>query len=53
MWGETTSDYLLDVAAGERHWIADFVVVKRSPARCMPISRPFGARYAMPVWNFR
>jgi membrane protein DedA with SNARE-associated domain len=30
MWGETTSDYLLDVAAGERHWIADFVLVRRS-----------------------
>jgi membrane protein DedA with SNARE-associated domain len=29
MWGETKSSYFYDVAAAERQWIADFVVVKR------------------------
>jgi len=29
MWGESKSSYLLDVAASERKWIADFVVVER------------------------
>jgi membrane protein DedA with SNARE-associated domain len=29
-WGETASDYLLDVAAGQRHWVAPFVVARRS-----------------------
>ena len=30
MWGESKSGYLLDVAANERRWIADFVTVTRS-----------------------
>jgi hypothetical protein len=30
MWGESKSGYLLDVAANERQWIADFVTVTRS-----------------------
>jgi membrane protein DedA with SNARE-associated domain len=30
LWGESKSDYLLDVAASERRWIADFVTVTRS-----------------------
>src|SRR5215510_9238965 len=30
MWGESKSRYLLDVAANERRWIADFVTVTRS-----------------------
>jgi membrane protein DedA with SNARE-associated domain len=30
MWGESKSAYLLDVAAVERRWIADFALVKRS-----------------------
>jgi membrane protein DedA with SNARE-associated domain len=30
MWGESKSDYLFDVAASERHWVADFVVLRRS-----------------------
>jgi membrane protein DedA with SNARE-associated domain len=30
MWGESKSGYLLDVAANERRWIADFVMVTRS-----------------------
>ena len=29
MWGETKSSYFLDVGAGERRWIADFVLVER------------------------
>lgn len=29
MWGESKSSYFFDVAAAERRWIADFVVVKR------------------------
>ena len=29
MWGEAKSAYFYDVAAAERRWIADFVVVKR------------------------
>ena len=29
MWGEAKSAYFFDVAANERQWIADFVVVKR------------------------
>jgi len=29
MWAESKSSYLFDVAAAERHWIADFVVVTR------------------------
>ena len=29
MWGEAKSAYFFDVAARERQWIADFVVVKR------------------------
>ena len=29
-WGATKSEYLLDVAANERRWIADFVVMTRS-----------------------
>ncbi len=29
MWGEAKSSYFFDVAATERRWIADFVVVKR------------------------
>ena len=30
LWGESKSGYLLDIAAGERRWIADFVTVTRS-----------------------
>src|SRR5262249_38188946 len=30
IWGESKSGYLLDVAANERQWIADFVMVTRS-----------------------
>ncbi|HEX3858026.1 MAG TPA: hypothetical protein VHV58_00360, partial [Pseudolabrys sp.] len=30
MWGESKSSYFFDVAALERQWIADFVVVKRN-----------------------
>ena len=30
MWGDSKSTYLLDVAASERRWIADCVVVTRS-----------------------
>ena len=30
MWGESKSDYLFDVAASERRWIADFIVMRRS-----------------------
>jgi membrane protein DedA with SNARE-associated domain len=30
MWGEAKSAYFFDVAAAERQWIADFVVVKRN-----------------------
>ena len=30
MWGDSKSSYLLDVAASERRWIADCVVVTRS-----------------------
>jgi membrane protein DedA with SNARE-associated domain len=30
LWGESKSDYFLDVAASERRWIADFVTVTRS-----------------------
>jgi membrane protein DedA with SNARE-associated domain len=30
LWGDSKSDYLLDVAANERQWIADFVTVTRS-----------------------
>jgi membrane protein DedA with SNARE-associated domain len=30
MWGESKSDCLLDVAASERQWVADFIVVRRS-----------------------
>ncbi len=30
MWGESKSDYLFDVAASERRWVADFVVARRS-----------------------
>jgi membrane protein DedA with SNARE-associated domain len=30
MWGESKSDYLFDVAASERKWIADFIVMRRS-----------------------
>ncbi|MEA2992972.1 MAG: hypothetical protein QOD40_1892 [Alphaproteobacteria bacterium] len=29
MWGESKSAYLLDVAAAERRWIADFTLLKR------------------------
>jgi len=29
MWGESKSDYLFDVAASERRWIADFIVMRR------------------------
>jgi membrane protein DedA with SNARE-associated domain len=32
LWGEAKSDYLLDVAPTERHWIADFVSLTRSSA---------------------
>jgi membrane protein DedA with SNARE-associated domain len=31
-WGESKSAYLLDVAGGDRRWIADFVIVTRSRA---------------------
>lgn len=31
MWGESKSDYLVDVDPAERKWIADFVVLKRNP----------------------
>jgi membrane protein DedA with SNARE-associated domain len=30
LWGESRSDYFLDVAASERRWIADFITVTRS-----------------------
>jgi hypothetical protein len=30
MWGESKSDYLLDIASAERKWIADFSVITRS-----------------------
>lgn len=30
MWGETKSSYFYDVTPAERHWIADFVLVKRN-----------------------
>jgi membrane protein DedA with SNARE-associated domain len=30
MWGESKSSYFLDVAPGERQWIADFVVIQRN-----------------------
>jgi membrane protein DedA with SNARE-associated domain len=30
MWGEAKSSYFCDVAAAERQWVADFVVVKRN-----------------------
>jgi len=33
LWDERTSDYFLDVAASERHWIADFSVSTRSDGR--------------------
>ena len=29
MWGESTSDSLLDIAVEERRWIADFAIVRR------------------------
>lgn len=32
MWGESKSSYFLDMAACERKWIADFVVIKRGSA---------------------
>jgi membrane protein DedA with SNARE-associated domain len=31
IWGDSNSDYLRDVAAPERRWVADFVIVRRSP----------------------
>jgi membrane protein DedA with SNARE-associated domain len=31
IWGDSKSDYLRDVAAPECRWVADFVVVRRSP----------------------
>ncbi len=31
MWGESKSDYFLDVAPAQRQWIADFVVLTRDP----------------------
>jgi membrane protein DedA with SNARE-associated domain len=30
MWGESKSDYLYDVGASERLWVADFIVMRRS-----------------------
>ena len=32
MWGESKSSYFFDVAAAERKWIADFVLLKRNAA---------------------
>jgi membrane protein DedA with SNARE-associated domain len=35
MWGESKSRYFLDVDAGQRRWIADFVVLRRAGSlRC-------------------
>ncbi len=34
MWGESKSLYLAGVAAAQRRWIADFVVLKRGPDGC-------------------
>lgn len=31
MWGESKSSYFVDVCPTERQWIADYVVVKRTP----------------------
>jgi hypothetical protein len=36
MWGESKSDYFLDVAASERRWIADFVVIARETGNPLP-----------------
>jgi hypothetical protein len=36
MWGESKSNYLFDVAASERHSIADFIVATRSAAAVRP-----------------
>ena len=40
LWGESKSDYLLDVAASERRWIADFVTVTRSTRAAHALRRP-------------